>query len=1237
MAASAVAMPAQSLSQQNLHSGNKAALDSSTLDSKPMQQTAQASTSTSQTDNTRPSAHHASGGLSFQRPAYQFRPRFPPNKGGPQDDPALALMYDGKRMRKAIHRKTVDYNPTVLNYIQNRIWQRDRRDRHQIQPDALYAVDLVPPQAMLEQPMNAVTTRFVRTSTNKYRCPIFCVTWTPEGRRLVTGASSGEFTLWNGLTFNFETILQAHETAIRAMRWSHSDSWMVTADHAGYIKYWQSNMNNVKMYQAHKEPVRGISFCPSDSKFASCSDDGTVRLWDFMRCHEEKILRGHGADVRCVDWHPQKALIASGSKDNQQPVKLWDPRTGNSLATLHAHKHTVMDLKWNQNGNWMMTASRDHLLKLFDIRNLKEELQTFKGHKREATAIGWHPIHEGLFASGSADGALMFWMVGCDHEVGAMEEAHEGMVWSVAWHPLGHILASGSNDHATKFWTRNRPGDEMRDKYNLNTLPQGMMEQEMLEYNLETAVPNLPGIGLEMEAPEVKEEEEVELPAIPGLNWEEDAALLKVEERASHKKVPYARPVPRVFEQAWTGEIDVDQLKKEHQQQQKAQILPQNSLLLAQQFLGAALAGMRQQLAANEAARMMVPRAQLMVGPAAPRMIIAPGQPVVGPNPGQVVLFPGIPAIATQSLGQRLLQQHINNANSQLQQGGPGSSSASAANANNQSNSGSPANNMAPPQQGGQGPQAAPNQNQSANVAPHQGQAPGQARPMTPQGGNRPPGHMVDSQGQMRPPGQIGESKGLLRTPRGQKGDIQGMRPPGQVPDSQGHTRHPGGHMEDHMGPLRPQGQMGDNQRPMRHQGQMGDNQGVMRHGGQMGDNQGPMRHGGQMGDNQGPMRHGGQMGDNQGPMRHGGQMGDNLGPMRHGGQMGDNQGPMRHAGQMGDNQGPMRHPGQQGEPQGHSKLPGLLGAAPHIQGHGQQPMNLKPGPHIQAPNGAEGQFGPGPLLQRHGNREGVMDLDMDERFLGQDQSQGSGQTDIGLDLDFRPRLFNGPAGPANYEDQDFRHLGPGPGQNLGGRHPNMGDLRNQSEQDFQGSAEDHRGPQDHFQGRQMGGRNYDEYNEEGNYDEFGDVDERIAEAHDFESRIGSQDRGERNDDYNSKEEGWADYGRQYGDENWDSGSYSEGRSNEFEDMNEGQGDRGSKRVWEEGPGHRGGRSSWRQGEGHMHARGGFRGRAGGHKRGGWGREARGERGKRGDGRDRGPRGSRGGRGAWNRGDQRDY
>lgn len=47
------------------------------------------------------------------------------------------------------------------------------------------------------------------------------------------------------------------------MTWSHNDMWMLTADHGGYVKYWQSNMNNVKMFQAHKEAIREARFLPN--------------------------------------------------------------------------------------------------------------------------------------------------------------------------------------------------------------------------------------------------------------------------------------------------------------------------------------------------------------------------------------------------------------------------------------------------------------------------------------------------------------------------------------------------------------------------------------------------------------------------------------------------------------------------------------------------------------------------------------------------------------------------------------------------------------------------------------------------------------------------------------------------------------------------------------------------------------------------------------------------------------
>ena len=42
----------------------------------------------------------------------------------------------------------------------------------------------------------------------------------------------------------------------------------------------------------------------------------------------------HSVDIliifvfRCVDWHPHKGIVVSGSKDNQQPIKLWDPKSG---------------------------------------------------------------------------------------------------------------------------------------------------------------------------------------------------------------------------------------------------------------------------------------------------------------------------------------------------------------------------------------------------------------------------------------------------------------------------------------------------------------------------------------------------------------------------------------------------------------------------------------------------------------------------------------------------------------------------------------------------------------------------------------------------------------------------------------------------------------------------------------------------------------------------------------------
>jgi polyadenylation factor subunit 2 len=51
----------------------------------------------------------------------------------------------------------------------------------------------------------------------------------------------------------------------------------------------------------------------------------------------------------------------------------------------HGHKNSITDLKWNKNGNWLASTGRDQVIKLFDLRMMKE-FMTFKGHTKEVNS-----------------------------------------------------------------------------------------------------------------------------------------------------------------------------------------------------------------------------------------------------------------------------------------------------------------------------------------------------------------------------------------------------------------------------------------------------------------------------------------------------------------------------------------------------------------------------------------------------------------------------------------------------------------------------------------------------------------------------------------------------------------------------------------------------------------------------------------------------------------------------------
>ncbi|KNG45380.1 polyadenylation factor subunit 2 [Stemphylium lycopersici] len=397
-------------------------------------------------------------------------------------------------LRPRPKRAVTDYGSTTVQ------WMRNRRPRYKNismpeveRPSASYIVDIQPPAARVASAAESIPAKAVHSSLNKVKHPINVVKWTPEGRRLLTGSTSGEFTLWNGMGFNFETIMQAHEAAIRAVEYTSTDDWLLSADQTGVVKYWQTNFNNVKEIQAHTEAVRGLSIAPTDTKFVTCADDTTLKIWDFASSTEESTLTGHGWEVKSVDWHPHKGLLVSGSKDHQ--VKFWDPRTGRCLTTLHGHKNPISKTMFEPvQGNMLATCARDHTARIFDIRMMRDVL-LLKGHEKDIITMAWHPMHKNLLSTGGVDGSIHHYLLdeqnppagvapsispydAADSQnapsqtiypAHSLQYAHDFTVWTMDWHPLGHILASGSNDRVTRFWTRPRPGDTnyVNDRYHI--------------------------------------------------------------------------------------------------------------------------------------------------------------------------------------------------------------------------------------------------------------------------------------------------------------------------------------------------------------------------------------------------------------------------------------------------------------------------------------------------------------------------------------------------------------------------------------------------------------------------------------------------------------------------------------------------------------------------------------------------------------------------------------------------
>ena len=152
----------------------------------------------------------------------------------------------------------------------------------------------------------------------------------------------------------------------------------------------------------------------------------------------QRTLTGHKDGVNGCAVSPDGNWIVSASDD--KTLKVWDASSGKEQLTLHGHIGPIWSCAVSPDGNWIVSASLDHTLKIWDASSGKEQL-TLRGHIGPILGCAVSPDGNWIISI-STDCTLKIWNKETHRYI--LTFPVDGWLKGCAFHPDGeHLVVCG--------------------------------------------------------------------------------------------------------------------------------------------------------------------------------------------------------------------------------------------------------------------------------------------------------------------------------------------------------------------------------------------------------------------------------------------------------------------------------------------------------------------------------------------------------------------------------------------------------------------------------------------------------------------------------------------------------------------------------------------------------------------------------------------------------------------------